>query len=74
MYVDVRVPQVDKPKYRNCEGHIFVNVLVVCDMNMNFVYVLSGWEGSTADSRVLCDAITRSDGLKIPSGMCRKLY
>lgn len=37
---------------------------------MNFVYVLSGWEGSAADSRVLRDAVTRSSGrLKIPSGM-----
>ncbi|MED6221263.1 hypothetical protein PIB30_118112 [Stylosanthes scabra] len=35
---------------------------------MNFVYVLSGWEGSTSDSRVLRDAITRRNSLKIPHG------
>lgn len=38
-------------------------------MNMNFVYVLTGWEGSAADSRVLRDAISRQHKLMIPSGM-----
>lgn len=40
---------------------------------MNFVYVLSGWEGSAADSRVLRDAVTRPNGLKIPSGRMKQL-
>ncbi|KAL8520878.1 hypothetical protein ACS0TY_011436 [Phlomoides rotata] len=44
---------------------ISVNVLVVCDQNMNYIYVLSRWEGSAADSRVLCDAVTRTHGLKV---------
>ncbi|XP_020979204.1 protein ALP1-like [Arachis ipaensis] len=35
---------------------------------MNFVYVLSGWEGLASDSRILRDAITRRNGLKIPVG------
>lgn len=67
--MNVRVPSADKGRYRNRKGQISVNVLGVCDINMNFVYVLSGWEGSAADSRVLRDAITRQHGLKIPSGM-----
>ncbi|KAL8541981.1 hypothetical protein ACS0TY_003005 [Phlomoides rotata] len=33
---------------------------------MQFVYVLTGWEGSAADSRVLRDAINRANGLKVP--------
>ncbi|KAJ8753991.1 hypothetical protein K2173_001889 [Erythroxylum novogranatense] len=33
---------------------------------MQFVYVLSGWEGSVANGRVLRDAITRRHGLKVP--------
>ncbi|KAL8481365.1 hypothetical protein ACS0TY_027758 [Phlomoides rotata] len=37
-------------------------------MNIKFVYVLTGWEGSTADSRVLRNAITRPNGLKVPKG------
>ncbi|GJY86912.1 ALP1-like protein [Tanacetum coccineum] len=35
---------------------------------MQFIYVLPGWEGSAHDGRVLRDAISRPDGLKIPQG------
>ncbi|KAL8493209.1 hypothetical protein ACS0TY_024434 [Phlomoides rotata] len=35
---------------------------------MNFTFVLSGWEGSAADSRVLRDAVTRPNGLRVPNG------
>ncbi|KAL0291733.1 UNVERIFIED_CONTAM: hypothetical protein Sradi_7015300 [Sesamum radiatum] len=35
---------------------------------MRFIYVLCGWEGSAADSRVLRDAINRPNGLRIPRG------
>ena len=36
---------------------------------MQFIYVLPGWEGSAHDGRVLRDAISRDDGLKIPQGI-----
>ncbi|XLR31662.1 hypothetical protein S83_059562, partial [Arachis hypogaea] len=64
-YIDVTVPKDDKSRYRTRKSRISTNVLGVCNRNMNFVYVLSGWEGSTSDSRVLRDAITRRNGLKI---------
>ncbi|XP_039128388.1 protein ALP1-like [Dioscorea cayenensis subsp. rotundata] len=35
---------------------------------MQFIYVLSGWEGSAHDGRVLRDAITKPNGLKVPNG------
>ncbi|KAL8507905.1 hypothetical protein ACS0TY_018452 [Phlomoides rotata] len=35
---------------------------------MRFIYVLTGWEGSTADSRVLRDAIHRTNRLHVPRG------
>ncbi|CAN1334898.1 Protein ALP1-like [Linum perenne] len=37
-------------------------------MNMEFIYCLAGWEGSAHDGRVLRDAITRSNGLRVPKG------
>ncbi|XLR38617.1 hypothetical protein S83_023277, partial [Arachis hypogaea] len=40
----------------------------VCNWELGFVYVLSGWEGSASNSRVLRDAITRRISLKIPHG------
>uniref|UniRef100_A0A803NA85 DDE Tnp4 domain-containing protein n=1 Tax=Chenopodium quinoa TaxID=63459 RepID=A0A803NA85_CHEQI len=43
-----------------------MNVLGVCTPNMEFVFVLPGWEGSAHDGRVLRDAISRLNGLKVP--------
>ncbi|KAA0054337.1 retrotransposon protein [Cucumis melo var. makuwa] len=34
----------------------------------DFVYVLAGWEGSAADSRILRDTLSREDGLQVPKG------
>ncbi|KAH6783242.1 hypothetical protein C2S52_008201 [Perilla frutescens var. hirtella] len=67
-YIPVKVLQSDKARYKNRKGNVTVNMLVVCDQNMNYVYVLTGCEGSVADSRVLRDAISRSNGLKVPIG------
>ncbi|KAL4356514.1 hypothetical protein AHAS_Ahas09G0094300 [Arachis hypogaea] len=50
-YIDVTVPKSDKSRYRTRKSRISTNVLGVCNRNMNFVYVLSGWEGSASDSR-----------------------
>ncbi|KAL8483334.1 hypothetical protein ACS0TY_026141 [Phlomoides rotata] len=66
-YIPVKVPQPDVPRYWNRKGNIYVNVLAMCDRDMNYIYVLSGWEGSAADSRILRDAVTRTDGLKVPT-------
>ncbi|KAK8349574.1 hypothetical protein V6Z12_A06G151100 [Gossypium hirsutum] len=43
-------------------------MLGVCTPDMQFVYVLPGWEGSVTDGRVLRDAISRRHGLKVPHG------
>ncbi|KAJ9536941.1 hypothetical protein OSB04_029674 [Centaurea solstitialis] len=67
-YIEVTVPESDKPRYRTRKGNIAINVLGVCTRDMKFVYVLSGWEGSAFDSRVLRDAITRNNGFKISLG------
>ncbi|KAG8372709.1 hypothetical protein BUALT_Bualt12G0094900 [Buddleja alternifolia] len=40
----------------------------VVDRNMDFVYMLPGWEGSVADGRVLRDAVNRPNELKVPNG------
>ncbi|XP_073153638.1 uncharacterized protein [Henckelia pumila] len=67
-YVSVNVPKIEQPKFITRKSTIAINVLAVCDHNMNFSYTLCGWEGSAADSRVLRDAITRNDGFKVPRG------
>ena len=62
------MPEVDKPKYRIRKNEIATNVLGVCSQNMQFIYVLPGWEGSAHDGRVLRDVMTRRNGLKVPQG------
>jgi hypothetical protein len=47
---------------------IVTNVLGVCAPDMQFIYVLPGWEGSAHDDRVLRDAISRPNGLRVPQG------
>ena len=60
------VPTQLKGRYRSRKADIVTNVLGVCAPDMQFVYVLPSWEGSTHDGRVLSDAITRPNGLRIP--------
>ncbi|KAL0347974.1 UNVERIFIED_CONTAM: hypothetical protein Sangu_1025200 [Sesamum angustifolium] len=68
IFIDLRVPEQDKGRYYTRKGQIAVNVLGICNLNIQFIYVLSGWEGSVVDSRVLRDAIHRPHGLRVPSG------
>ncbi|XP_072064431.1 uncharacterized protein [Arachis hypogaea] len=65
-YIEVTVPKSEKARYRTRKCKICTNVLGVCNREMGFVYVLSGWKGSASNPRVLRDAITRRNSLKIP--------
>ncbi|XP_058216710.1 uncharacterized protein LOC131327575 [Rhododendron vialii] len=67
-YVPVNPPAVDRPRYRSRKGEISTNVLGVCTRDLKFVYVLSGWEGSATDSRILGNAMERPHGLRVPHG------
>uniref|UniRef100_A0A803N7K7 DDE Tnp4 domain-containing protein n=1 Tax=Chenopodium quinoa TaxID=63459 RepID=A0A803N7K7_CHEQI len=64
----VNVPCEDRPKYRSRKGTLAMNVLGVCSPEMEFTYVLPGWEGSAHDGHILQDAISRPNGLKVPKG------
>ncbi|XP_028102948.1 uncharacterized protein LOC114302157 [Camellia sinensis] len=67
-YIRVHVLVIHQARYRTRKGDIATNVLGVCFQQMNFIYVLPGWEGSAAYSRVLRDVINRPNGLRIPNG------
>lgn len=54
---------------KNRKQHITTNMLGVVDWNMKFLYVFPSWEGSTSDSGVLCDAMSRQDAFVVPQGM-----
>ncbi|PPD85044.1 hypothetical protein GOBAR_DD18033 [Gossypium barbadense] len=44
-HIKIRVPIVDKPRYRTRKGDTATNMLGVCTPDMQFIYVLPGWEG-----------------------------
>jgi hypothetical protein len=52
--------------HRNRKGFVSQNCLFGCSFDLQFVYALTGWEGSAADARVYEDA--RSRDLDIPDG------
>jgi hypothetical protein len=63
-HVAAFTPELDRARHRNRKGQISQNVLAACSMDMSFVYLLPGWEGSAADSQIYEDA--RSKDFKIP--------
>ena len=64
----------DVSSYRNRHGIISQNVLAACNFDLEFMYVLSGWEGSAHDSKILNDALSRRNGLKVPQGIYIFIY
>ncbi|KAJ9565567.1 hypothetical protein OSB04_001533 [Centaurea solstitialis] len=68
IHVCVKVSNKDAPKYRGRKGYPTINVLVAYTFDLKFTYVLSGWEGTMFDSRVLKDALSREDKLYTPKG------
>ena len=56
-HIDVHLPPQDQIRYRNRKSHLSQNVLAVCNFEMQFTYILAGWEGSAHDGTVLRDAI-----------------
>ncbi|XP_065620330.1 uncharacterized protein LOC112003400 isoform X2 [Quercus suber] len=56
-HVSVRPPKHVTQAYRSRKATVTTNVLCVCNMDMQFIYVHAGWEGSANDSRVFDEAI-----------------
>lgn len=76
-HIPAMVPVCDAPSYRNRKGFTSQNVLAACNFDLEFIYVLSGWEGTAHDSKILSDALTRSTNkLPLPEGIyiCNMLF
>ena len=65
-HIPITPPALFRPLYCNHKGFLSQNVLFACDFNLNFMYVLTEWEGSALDTRVYSDAI--GTDLLIPAG------
>jgi len=64
-HIAVTVPEEDQMRYRGRKGIPTVNVLAVCDFDLQFIYVLTGSEGSAHDSRILVSTMN-NPRLKFP--------
>src|ERR1700722_1315853 len=65
-HILTHTPEPVRAAYQDRKGQISQNILVVCSMDMRFLYLLSGWEGSASDSQVYNDA--RSSDFHVPDG------
>ena len=65
-HIPVRVSVEDNPRYRTRKKTLSMNVLACCTFDLQFCYILAGWEGSAHDTRVYQEAL-KSD-LRIPTG------
>jgi hypothetical protein len=66
-HIEMYIPTELQLRYRNRKGTLSQNILAVCNFDIQFVYILAGWEGSAHDSRVLSDA-QASQGFSTPKG------
>ncbi|XP_057792247.1 uncharacterized protein LOC131009032 [Salvia miltiorrhiza] len=67
-HIPAMVTGRDVSSYRNRHGVQSQNVLAACNFDLQFIYVLSGWEGSAHDSKLLSDTLSRPNGLHVPQG------
>jgi hypothetical protein len=65
-HIKAQIPQHAHARYRNRKGFTSINVLAACNFDLEFIYVLSGWEGSAADSAIYHNAL--GTNLQIPQG------
>jgi hypothetical protein len=63
----MHIPTELQPRYKNRKGTLSQNILAICNFDMQFVYILAGWEGSAHDSQVLSNA-QASQGFSTPKG------
>ena len=63
-HVPANFPENLAGPYCNWKGGTSQNVLEVVDFNMRFTYIMTGWEGSAHNSRVLGSALV--DDFHIP--------
>jgi len=64
----VKVPPADALRFRGRKDWPTQNIFTACDLDMKFTYVLTGWEGTTSDSRILKQAFIEEDPLVIVEG------
>jgi hypothetical protein len=65
-YFKLRVKASEQTAWRDRKQGLSTNVLIACDFDMRFRYILPGWEGSANDGKVFSHAL--ENGIDIPKG------
>jgi hypothetical protein len=65
-HIPLSPPAALQSLYRNRKGFLSQNCLCICNFDMLFTYILTGWEGSATDARVWADALAK--GFSVPEG------
>ncbi|CAN0914689.1 Putative nuclease HARBI1 [Linum grandiflorum] len=55
VHIDVVIPTDQQTPFRGRKTTTTQNVMCVCSFDMRFTYVMSGWEGTANDSRILLE-------------------
>eukprot|EP00268_Persea_americana_P063835 TRINITY_DN8329_c0_g1_i4.p1 TRINITY_DN8329_c0_g1~~TRINITY_DN8329_c0_g1_i4.p1 ORF type:complete len:132 (-),score=11.31 TRINITY_DN8329_c0_g1_i4:9-350(-) len=63
--VNVVIPVENQVPYRGRKGECHQNVLAACSFDMQFTFIIAGWEGTAHDSRILLDTIYKPQ-MKFP--------
>lgn len=66
IHVPMTISDREAAPYRNREESLTQNVMLACDLDLNFVHVFCGQEGSASDAAVLYSAI--ESGFQVPRG------
>ncbi|KAL6838216.1 hypothetical protein ACP4OV_031964 [Aristida adscensionis] len=65
-HIPITISEDKTPPYRNRNGTLSQNVMLVCNFDLNFTFISCGWEGSASDAGVLRSAICQ--GFRVPNG------
>ncbi|KAH9181253.1 hypothetical protein AeNC1_016772 [Aphanomyces euteiches] len=65
-HIPVHVPVSQQKPFRNRKGFLSQNVLGVCNFDMQFTFIMAGWEGSASDGAVFQHSLR--NGFEIPLG------
>jgi hypothetical protein len=56
-HIPVTVAPSEQPKYIGRHGYPSQNIMAVCDFDLRFTFVVTGWPGSAHDTRILNDTL-----------------
>jgi hypothetical protein len=65
-HILVTVPLSEQAVHINRHGYYSQNVMVVCDFDMRFTFVVSGWPGSAHDTHIWRDTLLNKYKKKFP--------